>query len=286
MNTEILLQTVIIVFMLFLCAMCLFAIMVIVRDIIAESSSKHRKEDKVVKEVSVIKEVSVPVMSDPAACESCKAVASQPIPAPQVTAVPEPEVVVKPEPMPEPEVVVVAEPTAVPEPTEQPPSKVVTVEDENAVKFSTNQQTMKDKYAMLSKEYKGYFDAIAKHALSKEGAKIVETKSYYDYKLGSNKLVRMSIKRGEIYCEFVFIDRNFKSYASQADLKIKSTGSVIKVVEPAAVGVAKDGIDLVISQIKEEKEFKRQMANEKRRAKRLDKQAKEKEAKEKETVNV
>ena len=82
------------------------------------------------------------------------------------------------------------------------------------------------------------------------------------------RLVRMSIKRGEIVCEFVFIDRNFKNYASQADLKFKSSGTVIKVTEASAVGVAKDGIDLVFNQILEEREYKKQLAKERRRAKR------------------
>ncbi len=270
---EIMLQTVIIVFMLFLCSLCLFAVLVIARDMIAESMAKRKNDfapeaptpakEQIIKEVTVIKEV--PVKSETVVIEPS---------APEAAPVIEEE---KPEPMPEPEPEVVAEFVVEEEP-------VLSPDDPNAVKFSTNQLTMEEKYSMLSTEHKGYFDAIAKHAMSKEGTKVNMSKNYYDYKVGLTRLVRMSIKRGEIICEFIFIDRDFKNYASQADLKIKSTGSTIKITEPAAVGVAKDGIDLVFTQMEEEREYKKQQAREKRRAKRLAENAETIEKKE--TVNV
>lgn len=189
-------------------------------------------------------------------------------------AVPEPEVVVEE---------VVAEVSE--EPASEPETPVAPVEeDENSVKFSTNQLTMAEKYAMLSKEYKGYFNEIVKHALGKEGTKETQARNYYDYKIGLTRLVRMSIKRGEIVCEYIFIDRDFKNYASQADLKLKSSATAIKVTDPAAVGVAKDGIDLVYQQYLEEKEYKKQQAREKRRARRQ--QNAEETTPDKELVNV
>ena len=263
---EVMLQTVIIVFMLFLCSLCLFAVLVIARDMVAESMGKRKsafsadapqEKEQVIKEVTVIKEVPVEkevIVEVP--------VAPAPAPAP-VEEAPAPVAVEEPVAMEEPvvEVAVVAE--------------EVEEEDDNDVKFSTTQLTMETKYAMLSKEQKGYFDAIAKHALSKEGAKANLSKNYHDYKIGASKLVRMSIKRGEIVCEFVFIDRDFKDYASKADLKIKASATTIRVTEPSAVGVAKDGIDLVFNQIQEEKEYKKQLAREKRKARRQAQSGKE-----------
>ena len=272
---EVMLQTVIIVFMLFLCSLCLFAVLVIARDMVAESMGKRksaysaepsRPQEQIVKEVTVVKEVPVEV--------------SREAPAPVPVAAPAPAPVVAPAPAP----VAVEEEAPAPETVaeEAPAGEAVAYQPEeddgNAVKFSTTQHTMDTKYAMLSKEHKGFFDAIAKHALSKEGAKAYLTKSYHDYKVGVSRLVRMSIKRGEIVCEFVVIDRDFKDYASRADLKIKASATVIRVTEPSAVGVAKDGIDLVFSQIQEEREYKKQLAREKRRARRqgqTEKEAKE-----------
>ena len=43
---ETMLQTVVIVFMLFLCALCLFAVVVIARDIIYENAKMRRDREK------------------------------------------------------------------------------------------------------------------------------------------------------------------------------------------------------------------------------------------------
>ena len=76
------------------------------------------------------------------------------------------------------------------------------------------------------------------------------------------------IKRGEVVCEFIFIDKDFKNYANANNVKMKPSATTVKINEPAAVGVAKDGIDLVCQQIEEEKEYKKQLAREKRREQR------------------
>ena len=264
---EMMLQTVIIVFMLFLCSLCLFAVLVIARDMVAESIGKRKsafsaepsQPQEIVKEVTVIKEVPVEVIKE------------VPVPAPAPVS-PAPEA---PAPVEEKEEESVPEVVVEVVPEEEVEVQAVEEDDDNSVKFSTTQHTMDTKYAMLSKEHKGFFDAIAKHALSKEGAKANLSKNYHDYKVGASRLVRMSIKRGEIVCEFVFIDRDFKDYASRADLKIKASATTIRVTEPSAVGVAKDGIDLVFSQIQEEKEYKKQLAREKRRARRQAQSGKE-----------
>lgn len=278
---EIMLQTVIIVFMLFLCSLCLFAVLVIARDMVAESMGKRksdfaadteRKQEQVIKEVTVIKEVPVEREASPSEQAPPPAPVAPPAPAP--VAEPEPEiapmveVIVEEEPVAE-EPIFEEEPVFEPVEVAEEVEPEVVVDDENAVKFSKSQLTFDEKYAMLSTEVKGYFQAIARHALSKEGAKCTVSKNYQDYKIGATRLVRMSIKRGEIVCEFVFIDRDFKNYASQADLKIKPSATVIRVTEPAAVGVAKDGIDLVYNQMLEEREYKRQLAKEKRKARRM-----------------
>ena len=76
----------------------------------------------------------------------------------------------------------------------------------------------------------------------------------------------MTIKRGEIVCEFNFIDRDFKNYASEASVKVKTAGTTVKVTEKLAVGVVKDGIDLVVTQIAADKEYKKALARERRKA--------------------
>ena len=162
------------------------------------------------------------------------------------------------------------EPDVITEPEEAAPvAEAEEVErDESEVTFNKTHMTMAEKYASISSAYREYFDSIVKHALSKEGVREFKNNNYYDYKIGAQRLVRIFIKRGEVICEFMFIDRDFKNYASANNVKMKPSATSVKIVEPSAVGVAKDGIDLVCQQIEEEKEYKKQLAKEKRREQR------------------
>ena len=49
---------------------------------------------------------------------------------------------------------------------------------------------------------------------------------------------------------------------------MKRSATTVRVSEASAVGVVKDGIDLVCTQIAEDKEYKKNLAKEKRREKR------------------
>lgn len=238
-------------FMIFLCMLCLFSVLVIARDIVREASSQSRKKknDKEENVVTVIKEVAVPVVKE-----------TEPV---------------KEEP--------VIAPTPVIEEEIPAPVEIVEEHDESEVTFNKTRLTHSEKYEALSSLYKEFYDAIVKHALSKEGVKEFSNNNYTDYKIGANRLVRMMIKRGEIVCEFIFIDRDFKAYASENNVKMKPAATSVKINEPSAVGVAKDGIDRVCQQIEEEKEYKKQLAREKRREQRQ--KAKESEEN-KETANV
>ena len=220
-------------FMIFLCMLCLFSVLVIARDIIREAASQSRKKknDKEEKVVTVVKEIEVP--------------AKVVVPAP------------------------VEEEVAAPVIEDVPaPVEIVEEHDDSEVTFNKTRLTMAEKYEALSSLYKEFFDAIVKHALSKEGVKEFGNNNYTDYKIGAHRLVRMMIKRGEVVCEFIFIDKDFKNYANANNVKMKPSATTVKINEPAAVGVAKDGIDLVCQQIEEEKEYKKQLAREKRREQR------------------
>ena len=141
-------------------------------------------------------------------------------------------------------------------------------EEENAVIFSSQSFTMEEKYTALSSEYRRMFDEIVRHALSKPNVKEYKHNGSFDYKDGSYKVLRMTIRRGEIVCEFHFINRDFINYASQANVKMKHSSTTIRVQGLATVGVIKDGIDLVCSQISADREYKKELARARRREKR------------------
>lgn len=242
------LQAVVVVFMLFLCALCLFAVIVIVRDIISENAKARREREREEREwlrLQMKQEQedaakAVPVVAEPV-------VEAQPV---------------DPEPVPEP--VVAEEPAPEPEIAEEP----VAEEAENDVSFNTNNLTIEDKYAALSYEFKVCFNDIVQHALSKEGVKEIKHTSSYDYKIGAYRVVRIMIKRGEIVCEFNFIDREVLNYASASNVRMKQSATALRVSEISTVDAVKEGIDLVCTQIAEDKEYKKELAKEKRREKR------------------
>jgi len=250
------LQAVVVVFMLFLCSLCLFAIIVIVRDIIHENAKNRRARDM----AEIYERLDAAELADfimksganrkeekePEAPAPVKEVMPEPVPqTPVVVEIPEPE-----------------------QPAEETPEGIVLSEDENAVIFSRHTLTLEEKYATLSTEFKRYFDEIIRHATSKEGVREIKTANYYDYKNGSYKVLRLTIKRGEIVCEFQMLDRDFLNYASSSNVKMKQSATAIKVTEAAVVGAIKDCIDLVCLKIAEDKEHKKNLAKEKRRERR------------------
>lgn len=244
------LQGVIVVFMLFLCTLCLFAVVVIVRDIITETSKTRRERMRAELEWQRVQEVlaqpvapSVPVMA--------------------TSVVEEPEAEEK-----EPSDVMPAEESEAEAESEPAAEAEAEAEAEGEVTFSRQSLTVEEKYQTLSDELKGGFDQIIAYVLSKDGVKEIKHPSSYDYKIGAYRVVRVSIKRGEIVCEFSFIDRDIINYANASNVRMKQPATRLRVADAAAVVAAKDGIDLVCTQIAEDKAYKKELAKEKRRERR------------------
>ena len=83
----------------------------------------------------------------------------------------------------------------------------------------------------------------------------------------------MLIKRGQIVCEFIMYNSDFKNYVNENKVAVKQAATVIKITDEAAVQAAKDSMDIVVNTINEEKEYKKQQAKERRKAARLAKAA-------------
>lgn len=141
---------------------------------------------------------------------------------------------------------------------------------ETAVTFAAGDkgQTLEDKYLALEDDMKKRYDEINSYASAVEGGKRFKNLRYEEFKIGSLRIVRMLIKRGVIVCEFMMQNSNFKSYVAENKISVKQSATVIKVTDDTAVQTIKDTIDIVVKAIAEEREFKKQLAREKRRAKR------------------
>lgn len=225
------------VFMVIVSIMALFAVMVVFRDIVKEIIDARREREQ--------------------RLADAERKAEQPAPAP----VAEPSLPIE-EPVAEPAQEPAEEP--VEEPVEEPAA-----EDDGTISFSAGQQkTLDEKYLELSQKEKGWYDEIIKHAAIVEGSKRFKNARYEEYKVGKNRLVRMLIKRGIIHCEFILHNADFKNYVNENKISVRQSATTMRVENPETVEAAKNSIDIVVAAIAEEREYKKQLAREKRKAAR------------------
>lgn len=233
-------STLISVFMIFACLMCLFSVMVIVREIILDGRANREQKAKTETVQQVKETVETPVV-----------VVAQPMATPVVE---QPAV----------EELAVVEDVPVAE----------VVDDTDTVRFAPKQtQTLEEKYLALSSKDKAYYDEIALYAAQKENAKKFKNARYEEYKIGKTRLVRLLIKRGAVVCEFMLQNADFKNYISENKVSVKHAPTVMKIEDAEGVQAAKDSVDIVIQALNEEREYKKELARERRRQARASKKA-------------
>ena len=270
-----------VIFVVVVVAFCLFCMAIAMMDMLGDFLHRRRKRERDEYEAELAKKDQQ--LAALAAAPAPAPVVEQPAPAPA----PEPTPAPAPEPEPEPEVVeepvqeeIPEEAVAAPaeEPAEEPTEEAeAEEEDEGAVTFvASKSETLEEKYLALSADEKRYYDEILFHAAGKENARRFRNVRYEDVKIGQTRLVRMRIKRGVITCEFTLYNTNFKNYINENKLSVKQAPTVLKITDEAAVRAAIDSIDIVVNNIAEEKEYKKQLAREKRKAARLAAQEAEK----------
>ena len=228
------------VFMVIVSIMALFAVMVVFRDVVKEILLA-RRERNATANVAQQTPVAEPVAEQ---------VVEEPVEAP-------------------------VEETA--EETEEEPVEeevAITEEDDGKISFSAKQQqTLDEKYLELSSEARGWYDEIIKYASAVENSKRYKNARYEEYKVGKNRLVRLLIKRGVINCEFILHNSDFRNYVQENKISVKQSATTMLVEDATTVDAVKSSIDIVVSAIAEEKEYKKQLAREKRRAARANSKA-------------
>ncbi len=223
------------VFMVVVSIMALFAVMVVFRDIVREILASRRERDSA---RNVVKEAERII--------SMAAAREEEAPAPQK----EPEVAPEPE--------VTAEPEAEAAPQE---------DAEGTISFSKGQQkTLEEKYLALPAEARGWYDEIIKYASAVDGSKRMKNVRYEEYKVGNNRIVRLLIKRGIIHCEFILHNSDFKNYVNENKISVRQSATTMLVENATTVDAVKNSIDIVVAAIAEEKEYKKKLARERRRA--------------------
>ena len=248
------------VFMVVVSIMALFAVMVVFRDIVKEILASRRERNK--ESANIIAQAERIIAQ---AQQSVSTVPAEPVAEPEpIVEAPVAEPVVEEPVVEEP---VVEEPAAEEAPEEEPAAEVLN--PDGTISFSKGQQqTLEEKYLALSAEQRSWYDEIIKYATLVEGSKRFKNARYEEYKVGKNRLVRMLIKRGIIHCEFILHNSDFKNYISENKIAVKQSATTMLVEGAATVQAVKNSIDIVVAAIAEEKEYKKKLAREKRKAAR------------------
>ncbi len=160
--------------------------------------------------------------------------------------------------------VAVAQPqVAEPQPAEPVATRAeptIDLDDESTVAFSAAPQSLDEKYLELDAESKGYYDEIVRCAMSVAGSKRFKNASYEEYKVGSNRLVRIKIKRGIVICELVIPNLAFKSYVNTNKVAMKQAPATIKVIDEQSLNAVKHSMGIAMQAIEEERAYKKEQA--------------------------
>ena len=77
--------------------------------------------------------------------------------------------------------------------------------------------------------------------------------------------MRLQIKKSGIVCEVMLVNSDFRNYMTDNKVRIKQAPTVIKISDESSVELVKNGIDIAVRGVEEEREYKRQLRNERRR---------------------
>lgn len=140
---------------------------------------------------------------------------------------------------------------------------------ENIIFSANTKQTLKEKYEALSSKEKCYYDEIVKRASNANGVRCYKNNTYEEYKIGARRIVRLTIKRDIIHCEFIIPNNVLQDIISENKIRIRQSATVVKVVDEESLNVVLTAIDVATKVIDDEKVYKKQLAKEKRRERRL-----------------
>lgn len=234
-----------------LCLVALLAAIWLVIEVIVRKRKErlaggmHELDGKLYKLVPYEQEEEAP-QPEPAEDAAAEEEEAEPLPEPQSEQLPEPE----------------SEPAAAAD-----PNAVVLPEDAVVLRVK-NTLTYDEAYAELSGEEQRRVDDILAFAMSKDkAAKKTQSKTAATVSLGRNQLVRIAIRKGGILARITVPNDELSAYADVSKTKIKAKPIDIKVDAPETVGTVKDSIDLTYKGILDERERKKQLQRERRRAK-------------------
>ena len=148
---------------------------------------------------------------------------------------------------------------------------VVTVADGAVIINGSERLDIKDSILLLGDDQKRYIFGLRDYAIERSGEKPSFAKYHLTVGKGTKQVIKLSVKDGEVMAYFRIEDerlRTIRRNARENDAEIKIKETEMAVDGESAYEMAKDLIDLRVTQIEENLEYRKQLLREKRRAKR------------------
>ena len=148
---------------------------------------------------------------------------------------------------------------------------VVTVADGAVIINGSERLDIKDSILLLGDDQKRYIFGLRDYAIERSGEKPSFAKYHLTVGKGTKQIIKLSVKDGEVMAYFRIEDerlRTIRRNARENDAEIKIKETEMAVDGESAYEMAKDLIDLRVTQIEENLEYRKQLLREKRRAKR------------------
>lgn len=162
------------------------------------------------------------------------------------------------------------EPAAVPStasaaPQAEPQAAAVVAEDEHSVVFNAQQLTHSEKYAQLEGDNKEWYDRIVTHVCTVKGIKRKLSDRYEEFRLFTKRIVRLTIKKGIVQCEYSLGNDELNRFMSGSRLAVKHSTTVIKLVSEKETVAAENAIDIAVAAVLRERAERHQRDLERRR---------------------
>ena len=148
---------------------------------------------------------------------------------------------------------------------------VVTVADGAVIINGSERLDIKDSILLLSDDQKRYIFGLRDYAIERSGEKPSFAKYHLTVGKGTKQVIKLSVKDGEVMAYFRIEDerlRTIRRNAKENDAEIKIKETEMAVDGESAYEMAKDLIDLRVTQIEENLEYRKQLLREKRKAKK------------------
>lgn len=135
-------------------------------------------------------------------------------------------------------------------------------------------KTFADKYNNLPEGVRDMYTELSRYILAHEKSKVARSSTAETFKLGTDKIVRVFIRRDVLVLNFMLFNSDLNRFVKEEGIKsIKINPVVLRLETEEDLALAKQTVDITVENIKEEQKYRKLRKKEQRKAKLQEQQA-------------